>query len=71
MAQMGRVPHTQICESLEFMGAEVIGEFAERHPQQWERKCERLAPAIDAALARKAPPRRSDEGYSFEAAAKA
>ena len=64
-------PLQQICESLELMGAEVIGEFAERHRGQWERKCERLAPAIDAALARKAPPRTSDEGYSFEAAARA
>ncbi len=71
MAQMGRVPHEQICESLELMGAEVIGEFAERHREQWERKCERLAPAIEAALARKAPPRTTDKSYSFEAAAKA
>ena len=71
MAQMGRIPHTQICESLELMGAEVLGEFAERHPQHWERKCERLAPAIDAALARKPPPRTTDEGYEFKAAGKA
>jgi hypothetical protein len=41
-------------ESIEIFGREVLPEFAERDEAQVAAKAERLAPAIDAAMARKA-----------------
>ena len=51
----GNNRHEHICESLELFGREVLPEFLERDEQRRREKAERLAPAIDAALARKPP----------------
>jgi alkanesulfonate monooxygenase SsuD/methylene tetrahydromethanopterin reductase-like flavin-dependent oxidoreductase (luciferase family) len=53
MQQCGKNRHDQICESLELFGREVLPEFAEKEPEREARKRERLAPVIEAALARK------------------
>jgi hypothetical protein len=52
--QAGRNRHEHIMESLELFGREVLPEFAERDSALTEAKSERLAPLVDAALARKA-----------------
>jgi alkanesulfonate monooxygenase SsuD/methylene tetrahydromethanopterin reductase-like flavin-dependent oxidoreductase (luciferase family) len=49
----GRNRHEDICESLELFGREVLPEFAERDETRTREKAERLAPVIDAAMARK------------------
>ncbi len=51
--QAGKNTHEDIMSSLEVFGREVLPEFAERDPEVQRAKHERLAPAIDAALARK------------------
>jgi hypothetical protein len=52
--QAGRNRHEHIMESLELFGREVLPEFAERDPGLSAAKAERLAPVVEAALARKA-----------------
>jgi alkanesulfonate monooxygenase SsuD/methylene tetrahydromethanopterin reductase-like flavin-dependent oxidoreductase (luciferase family) len=68
--QAGKNQHEHICESLELFGREVLPAFKDRDEAQVRRKRERLAPAIDAAMQRRAsapaPPRLPD-GYSFPA----
>jgi alkanesulfonate monooxygenase SsuD/methylene tetrahydromethanopterin reductase-like flavin-dependent oxidoreductase (luciferase family) len=66
--QAGNNRHEHICEALELFGKEVMPEFKERDEAQVAAKTKRLAPAIDAAMARKedlAP--LLPEGYSFPA----
>jgi alkanesulfonate monooxygenase SsuD/methylene tetrahydromethanopterin reductase-like flavin-dependent oxidoreductase (luciferase family) len=66
--QAGKNRHEHICESLELFGREVLPEFAERDEAQVKAKADRLAPAIEAAMARKvddAP--RLPDGYHFPA----
>jgi len=53
MQQCGRNRHDHICQSLELFGREVLPEFAEKEPEREARKRERLAPWVEAALARK------------------
>ncbi|PXA85474.1 LLM class flavin-dependent oxidoreductase [Nostoc sp. 3335mG] len=53
MHQGGKLPHDQNCESLELFAREIMPEFRERHAAAERRKLERLAPVIDAAMARK------------------
>jgi alkanesulfonate monooxygenase SsuD/methylene tetrahydromethanopterin reductase-like flavin-dependent oxidoreductase (luciferase family) len=55
--QAGDNRHEHICESLELFGREVIPHFADGREQREAEKAERLAPAIEAALARRDPPR--------------
>ncbi len=55
VSQAGRNRHEHICESLELFAAEVMPEFAERAPALERAKAERLAPATEAALARRPP----------------
>lgn len=55
VSQAGRNRHEHICESLELFAAEVMPELAEGEAEREATKLERLAPAIDAALARRAP----------------
>jgi alkanesulfonate monooxygenase SsuD/methylene tetrahydromethanopterin reductase-like flavin-dependent oxidoreductase (luciferase family) len=68
--QAGNNKHEHICESLELFGTEVLPEFKDRDEAQVKAKAERMAPAVDAALARKAaapqPPPLPD-GYHFPA----
>jgi alkanesulfonate monooxygenase SsuD/methylene tetrahydromethanopterin reductase-like flavin-dependent oxidoreductase (luciferase family) len=53
MQQAGRNRHDHICESLELFAAEVMGEFKREAEEREAKKTRRLAPAIEAALARK------------------
>ncbi|HEX5614922.1 MAG TPA: LLM class flavin-dependent oxidoreductase [Acidimicrobiia bacterium] len=68
--QAGKNRHEHIMESLELFGREVLPEFAEREPAAQRAKDERLAPVIDAVMARKPasdhPPLPADD-YSFPA----
>jgi alkanesulfonate monooxygenase SsuD/methylene tetrahydromethanopterin reductase-like flavin-dependent oxidoreductase (luciferase family) len=53
LQQAGRTRHEHICEALELFAAEVMPEFAAEAGEREQRKAERLAPAIAAALGRK------------------
>jgi alkanesulfonate monooxygenase SsuD/methylene tetrahydromethanopterin reductase-like flavin-dependent oxidoreductase (luciferase family) len=64
--QAGRNEHEHIMESLELFGREVLPEFAERDPGLTAAKAERLAPLVDAALARKAEQDRARELGDYE-----
>ena len=57
VSQAGNNKHEDICESLELFAREVMPEFADRADAHEKEKLERLAPAIEAALARRDPPR--------------
>ncbi len=68
VSQAGRTRHEHICESLELFAAEVLPEFAEHADERDRAKAERLAGAVDAALARREPPREPPAGYTINAA---
>lgn len=55
--QSGPTRHEHICESLELFGRSVLPRFAEGREEREKAKAERLAPAVEAALARREPPR--------------
>jgi alkanesulfonate monooxygenase SsuD/methylene tetrahydromethanopterin reductase-like flavin-dependent oxidoreductase (luciferase family) len=57
VSQCGKNKHEHICESLELFAREVMPEFAETAEAREKEKLERLAPAIEAALARREPAR--------------
>jgi len=57
VSQAGRNKHEDICESLELFAKEVMPEFADKAEAHEKQKQERLAPAIEAALARREPAR--------------
>jgi putative sterol carrier protein len=59
--QAGRTKHEHICEALELFGAEVAPEFAARADAADAARVERLGPGIEAALARRLPPRVLDD----------
>jgi alkanesulfonate monooxygenase SsuD/methylene tetrahydromethanopterin reductase-like flavin-dependent oxidoreductase (luciferase family) len=61
VSQAGRNRHEHICESLELFAHEVLPEFAEGDDEREKAKLERLAPAIDAALARREPAREAPD----------
>ena len=61
VSQAGRNRHQHICESLELFATEVLPDFAEHEDEREKAKLERLAPAIDAALARRSPPREAPD----------
>jgi SCP-2 sterol transfer family len=63
VSQAGTNQHEHICESLELFAAEVLPRFAERAPEREHAKRERLAEAMERALARRAPPREADPDY--------
>jgi alkanesulfonate monooxygenase SsuD/methylene tetrahydromethanopterin reductase-like flavin-dependent oxidoreductase (luciferase family) len=61
--QAGRNRHEDIMASLELFGREVLPEFAERDERAAAEKAERLAPVVEAAMARRvdaAPPMPED-----------
>jgi alkanesulfonate monooxygenase SsuD/methylene tetrahydromethanopterin reductase-like flavin-dependent oxidoreductase (luciferase family)/putative sterol carrier protein len=62
--QAGPNRHEHICESIELFASEVMPEFAQRADEADARRDERFAPAIQAALARREPPRVADPDYS-------
>ena len=66
--QAGNNRHEHIMESLELFGREVLPEFQERHEGLRKAKKERLAPIIEAALARRVDDSPSmPDGYSMTA----
>lgn len=69
VSQAGRNQHEHICESLELFARDVMPEFKERQETRERQKMERLAPAIEAALARRAPAREGSTDYVVVAAA--
>jgi len=64
--QAGANAHEHICESLELFGREVIPRFAEGREEREAEKAERMAPAIEAALARRDPPREAPPDYLID-----
>jgi hypothetical protein len=68
--QAGKNRHEHVMEALELFGREVLPEFKERDEARAREKERRLAPVVDAALARKPaedhPPLPRDD-YSFPA----
>jgi len=62
-SQIGRNRHEHVCESLELFAREVAPEFREGAAAREEAKRERLAGAVQAALARRSPPRVADPDY--------
>jgi hypothetical protein len=67
--QAGRNRHQHICESIELFASEVLPEFAQRADAADQRRAERFAPAIEAALARREPVPVSDPDYTVVPAA--
>jgi alkanesulfonate monooxygenase SsuD/methylene tetrahydromethanopterin reductase-like flavin-dependent oxidoreductase (luciferase family) len=65
VSQAGRTRHEHICESLELFAAEVMPEFAERADEHDRAKAERLEGAVEAALARREPPRQPPADYTI------
>lgn len=55
--QAGRNRHEHICESLELFGDEVLPRFAAGRAEAEAAKADRLAAAVEKALARRSPPR--------------
>ena len=66
--QAGPNRHEHICESIEMFCRDVMPEFHEHEGRREKEKLERLAPAMDAALARREPPRPAPEDYTITAA---
>ncbi|MFC6882801.1 MULTISPECIES: LLM class flavin-dependent oxidoreductase [Actinomadura] len=64
--QAGPNKHEHICESLELFGSSVLPHFLEGREERENAKAERLAPAIEAALARRAPARTLPPGYRID-----
>jgi len=67
--QAGRNKHEHIMESIEIFGTEILPEFQERDAAQVAAKAARLAPAIEAAMARRAEAYQPKDlgDYSFPA----
>jgi alkanesulfonate monooxygenase SsuD/methylene tetrahydromethanopterin reductase-like flavin-dependent oxidoreductase (luciferase family) len=55
--QGGKLPHEWNCESLELFATEIMPEFLDRDAARERAKMERLAPHLEAAMARKSWPR--------------
>jgi alkanesulfonate monooxygenase SsuD/methylene tetrahydromethanopterin reductase-like flavin-dependent oxidoreductase (luciferase family) len=68
VSQAGRNRHEHICESLSLFADEVMPEFQEDEEGRERAKMDRLAPAIEAALSRRAPARVAPADYTFGAA---
>lgn len=66
VAQSGRNRHEDVCESLELFGSQVLPRFAEGREEAEKAKAERLAPAIEAALARRSPARSLPAPYPID-----
>ena len=67
VSQAGRNRHEHICESLELFASEVMPAFHEGEARRESAKHERLASAIEGALARRAPAREAPSGYHIPA----
>jgi alkanesulfonate monooxygenase SsuD/methylene tetrahydromethanopterin reductase-like flavin-dependent oxidoreductase (luciferase family) len=67
--QAGPNKHEHIMESIELFCRDIMPEFHEREAQREKEKLERLAPAMEAALARRDPARKAPEDYVISATA--
>jgi alkanesulfonate monooxygenase SsuD/methylene tetrahydromethanopterin reductase-like flavin-dependent oxidoreductase (luciferase family) len=67
VSQAGRNRHEHVCESLELFAREVMPEFQDRAQSLDDAKARRLAPAVEAALARREPVRPVPADYAFPA----
>ncbi|WP_219463186.1 LLM class flavin-dependent oxidoreductase [Nonomuraea rhizosphaerae] len=67
--QAGPNRHEHICESLELFGKKVLPAFTEGREERERDKSSRLAPAIEAALARRSPARTLSQPYVIDEAA--
>jgi alkanesulfonate monooxygenase SsuD/methylene tetrahydromethanopterin reductase-like flavin-dependent oxidoreductase (luciferase family) len=65
MSQAGKNRHEHICESLELFAKEVMPEFKEHEEEREKEKMERLGPVLEAAMARREPPRQLADGYAI------
>ena len=65
VSQCGKNRHEDICESLELFATEVMPEFHDGEEAREKEKLERLAPAVEKALARRDGPRTADESYTI------
>ena len=65
VSQAGKNRHEHICESIELFAQEVLPRFAERADAREREKQERLAPAVERALARRPAPRPAPVGYTI------
>ncbi|MGH2925705.1 MAG: LLM class flavin-dependent oxidoreductase [Solirubrobacterales bacterium] len=63
VSQAGPNRHEHICESLELFAAEVAPRFSGKAEERERQKADRLAGAIEAAMARRSPARTGDPGY--------
>ena len=63
VSQAGHNKHEHILESLELFAKTVLPHFADRTEEVEAAKGERLAPYVEAALARRSPPRKAPEAY--------
>ena len=64
--QAGPNLHEHICESIELFGRRVAPLFAEGRDERERAKAERLAGAVERALARRSPPREAPPGYAID-----
>lgn len=64
--QAGPNQHEHICESLELFGKKVLPAFVHDREERERAKAERLAPAVEAALARRAPARTPATPYQID-----
>jgi predicted lipid carrier protein YhbT len=63
--QAGPNLHEHICESIELFGQRVAPLFAEGRDERELAKADRLAGAVERALARRSPPREAPPGYAI------
>jgi alkanesulfonate monooxygenase SsuD/methylene tetrahydromethanopterin reductase-like flavin-dependent oxidoreductase (luciferase family) len=63
--QAGNNRHEHICESIELFAREVLPRFADGREEKEAAKADRLAPAVDKALARRAGPRALGAPYEI------
>jgi alkanesulfonate monooxygenase SsuD/methylene tetrahydromethanopterin reductase-like flavin-dependent oxidoreductase (luciferase family) len=64
--QSGNNRHEHICESVELFAREVLPRFADGRPEKEAVKADRLAAAVDKALARRAGPRSLAAPYQVD-----
>ncbi len=64
--QSGRNRHEHICESIELFAREVLPRFAEHRAEQEQAKADRLAAAVDRALARRPARRTLPASYQID-----
>jgi alkanesulfonate monooxygenase SsuD/methylene tetrahydromethanopterin reductase-like flavin-dependent oxidoreductase (luciferase family) len=64
--QAGNNRHEDVCHSLELFGDKVLPEFAARADERERAKLERLAPAMERALARREPARQAPPGVHID-----